>query len=152
MSDRRWDIDDRGIGIADAQEFEPPIRDLREAMRRPGWVTEDADAHLGVHLRGACAEPGSPWTCIAAAQGPDGVFDIEVAHTSDRSMDIWREAVALLSRIAEQSFHVRRVDDQTFEAVTGMLAGEGDFATHGHTVRVRIRRDSAGDGPARPDR
>ena len=138
MTNKRWDTDTRGTGVADGRPVEAAMRDLLDAVREPGWVTEDADAHLGIHLRQACAEPGSPWTWVRAAQGSDGVFEIYLAHSSDRPMDVWREAVALLSRIAEQSFHVRRVDDQTFEAVTGMLPGDGDFATHGHTLRLRV--------------
>jgi hypothetical protein len=139
MANRRWDIDERGVGIADAQLFGAPIRELLQATSEPGWVTEDADAHVGVHLQRACAEPGSPWTWIAATQDSRGVLEIELSHSSDREMDVWREAVGLLSTIAEQSFHFRRVDDQTFEAVTGMLPGDGDFATHGHTIRLRVR-------------
>jgi hypothetical protein len=127
------------MGIADAQPFAAPIRELLLATSGSGWITQDADAHLGIDLRRACAEPSSPWTWIAATQGSDGVFEIEPSHSSDRVMDIWRDGVALLSTIAEQSFHVRRVNDQTFEAVTGMLPGDGDFASHGHTVRLRIR-------------
>lgn len=72
-------------------------------------------------------------------QGEDGVYVIDLAHSPRHPSDVWRDAVALLTRIAEDSFHVRRVDDQTFDAVTGMLPGDGDFATHGHTIRLRIR-------------
>lgn len=146
---RRWDNDTREVGIADGRPVEAAIRELLEACRLPGWVTEDADAHLGVHLRRRCEESGSPWTWLAAAQGTEGLYEIELAHSATRPMDIWRDAVALLSTIAEDSIHIRRVDDQTFEAATGMLPGDGDFASHGHTLRLRIR---GGDGRAGPDR
>jgi hypothetical protein len=137
---KRWDIDTREIGIADGRPVEAAIRQLLEACRLPGWVTEDADAHLGVHLRRRCEGAGSPWTWIGASQGDDGVYEIELAHSATgRPMDIWRDAVALLSTIAEDSIHIRRADNQTFEAVTGMLPGAGVFATHGHTIRLRVR-------------
>lgn len=138
MTNKRWDTDTRGTGIADGRPVEATIRDLLDAVREPGWVTEDADAHLGERLRAACAETDSPWTWLAGNQGDDGVFEIELAHSSGRATDVWRDGVALLSTIAEQSFHVRRVDHQTFEAVTGMLPDDGDFATHGHTLRLRV--------------
>ena len=143
MIKRRWDNDTREVGIASGQPLEAAIRALLEACRVAGWVTEDAEGHLGVHLRRRCEERGSPWTWVSATQGEDGVYETELEHFPARPLDVGRDAVRLLATIAEDSLNVRRVDDQTFEAVTGMLPGDGDFASHGHTIRLRIREASA---------
>ena len=39
---------------------------------------------------------------------------------------------------APASFTVRQVDRNTVECVTGMLDGDGDYAAHGHLIRLRI--------------
>lgn len=138
MRERRWDTDERFVGVGDAAGAVPPLERLLDACRTPGWVTEDADAHVGVHLRRACGSAGSPWRWLGDEQLPDGVYVVDLARTAAPEVDSYREAVALLAVIAENAFAVRRVDPRTVECVTGMLDGDGDFATHGHTVRLRI--------------
>lgn len=135
---RRWDTDDRLTGVADAGPLAADLERLLTAASRTGWVAEDADAHLGVHLRRACEAPTSPWRWVGASQGDDGIYVVELQHASEHAIVAWRDAVALLSTVAESSFHVRRVDARTFECVTGMLAGDGDFAAHGHTIRIAV--------------
>ena len=139
---RRWDIDTRLVGIADAQPVARDIQRLWEICAQPGWVTEDADAHVGFHLRSACESPSSPWRWVHGSQGDDGVYVVDLEHTRSTNEDVWPDAIVLLSTMAEHSFHVRRVDERTIDCVTGMLSGDGDFATHGHTVRLRIARSS----------
>lgn len=70
---RRWDTDKRLTGIADAAQLATDIDRLLRAAEHPGWVAEDADAHLGEQLRQACTDAGSPWRWLRAAQAADGV-------------------------------------------------------------------------------
>ncbi len=57
--ERRWDIDERGVGIATGAAFAPNVDELRQAMRGESWVAEDAEAHLMPHIRAACDADGS---------------------------------------------------------------------------------------------
>lgn len=138
---RRWDSDTRFTGVGDATAVRAAVGALHEICSRPGWVAEDADVHLGLHLRRACAQEGSPWRWLGGEQQSDGTYVVDLAHRSDDLHAAYRNAVALLATIAENSVAVRRVDRSTVEAVTGMLPGDGDFAAHGHTVRLRIVPD-----------
>jgi hypothetical protein len=52
-SQRRWDTDDRLVGVADASGFAHGIEELAELARRPGWVAEEPEVHLVPHLREA---------------------------------------------------------------------------------------------------
>ena len=133
---RRWDTDERFAGVADAGTVAESLERLLEACRRPRWVTEDAGAHLGGHLE--TAAPGLGFTWAGGAQGADGVYTAELV-TGLPEHQAYRRAVALLAVVAESSFAVRRVDRRTVECVTGMLEGDGEFAAHGHTVRLHIR-------------
>jgi hypothetical protein len=47
-----------------------------------------------------------------------------------------RDRVA--SAVAEPAFFVRRSEPRTVDCVTGMLDGDHEFASHGHTMRLRI--------------
>src|SRR4051794_12106243 len=132
----RWDTDERHVGVADAGVAVEGLRRLLEMCGTDGWVTEDADAHLGGHLRELAPTAGFRW--VGARQGDDGVFVVDVATTA-QPHEAYRRGVALLAAVAESSFAVRRLDAWTLDCVTGMLPGDGEFATHGHTVRLRIR-------------
>ena len=45
----------------------------------------------------------------------------------------------LLSVVAEDAFHVRTVNSRTYDCVTGMLDGDGEFSSHGHLIRLVVR-------------
>jgi hypothetical protein len=136
----RWDPDERGVGVADAAPMADSVGRLLDSMGRPGWVAEDAYAHLGKQLRELCAVPEAEFRWLSEEQTPDGVYVVELAATDGlKDLDLMRAAIRLLARIAEASFHMRLVDDSTVECVTGMLDGDGVFATHGHTIRLRLR-------------
>jgi hypothetical protein len=113
-------------------------------MATDGWVTEDGDAHLLPHLLEACAADSSPLRITAYRLLEDGTIELDCADVSRRDhFDQFRAAVELLAAVAESSFHVRRTGETTIECVTGMLAGDGAFATHGHVIRIRL----IGPGP-----
>ncbi|HJY24738.1 MAG TPA: hypothetical protein VJ649_03575 [Actinomycetes bacterium] len=135
----RWDTDRRYNGIADASAMVVDVERLLEAMRRPGWVTEDPDAHLLPHLERACAQDGSPWTLLDERLQADGVYVIELGHAHPDSSHVGRDAVRLLSVIAENAFNVRTVNSRTYDCVTGMLDDDGEFSSHGHLIRLVVR-------------
>jgi len=52
-SRKRWDTDDRFVGVADAGVFAASVEELAALAHRPGWVAEEPEVHLEPHLRGA---------------------------------------------------------------------------------------------------
>lgn len=142
----RWDTDSRGVGVASAAGYLPPVHRLAEHMAMDGWVTEDGDAHLLPHLLDACAAESSPLRITAYRLLEDGTLELDCTDATGRDQfDQFRAAVGLLAAVAESSFHVRLTGETTIECVTGMLAGDGAFATHGHVIRIRLIRPDAGE-------
>ena len=142
----RWDTDTRGVGMASAAGYLPAVHRLAEHMAIAGWVTEDADAHLLPHLLEACAAESSPLRITAHRLLEDGTLELDCADAAGRDhFDQFRAAIELLAAIAETSFHVRRTGQTTIECVTGMLDGDGVFATHGHVIRIRLIGPDAGE-------
>jgi hypothetical protein len=139
---RRWDIDERGHGVADAVAEVPELERLRAAMLEPDWVAEQPDAHLLPHIERASAEHG--WT-VTRADVVDAVLDVEVHAPGARSPT--EAAYALLGTFAEPATHVAtRTHDVGREiavtVTTGVLEGDSRFAPHGHVVRLRVRTGS----------
>lgn len=139
---RRWDIDERGHGIASAAVFVPGLDELRTAALLPDWVAEQPDAHLLPHLRAAIEAETSPFALDDVIE-VDGILVLSLTHRA-KDAQPYRDAIRLLASIAESSLHVheRQRDDGSIEidVVTGMLEGQTEFAPHGHTLRLRIRR------------
>jgi hypothetical protein len=134
----RWDSDERGRGVASAAAAVPDLDRLRAAMLESDWVTEDPELHLQPHVERLCAERG--WQ-LDRAEVVDAVLEIDITAANARAP---REAAfAVLGTFAESSTHVvehspdigRRVE---LLVTTGMLEGDGHFAPHGHTVRIRV--------------
>ncbi|GGO15803.1 hypothetical protein GCM10010116_31790 [Microbispora rosea subsp. aerata] len=134
---RRWDSDERFTGIADASAMAPQVSALLEAMARDGWVTEAPEVHLLPHLRRAC---GSEWLLTRERLLDDGVYEVTVTLAGDREgVDVHRDAIRLLSAIAEAVFFVRQTGPGVFECVTGLLDGDSQgFGGHGHMVRLIV--------------
>jgi hypothetical protein len=139
---RRWDSDERYTGVADARIASADVERLLAQTREPGWVTEEPELHLG------------PW-CVAAASSlglevlrlevVEHVLEVDVrSAAADADLGAGRVAAyGLVGAFAEASTHIRehRNDDRSevvLEVVTGILPGDGYFATHGHSVRVRL--------------
>ena len=108
-------------------------------------MAEEPGVHLEPQLRGAWVRGLRVLGCAA---GDDGILEVTAEHSPAGSRrDIRRRAWALIGAVAEPaaSVHERRDGDAVvFEVVTGVPEGSGHFATHGHTLRLRIR-------PAGPD-
>ncbi|MEV6681691.1 hypothetical protein AB0N09_33185 [Streptomyces erythrochromogenes] len=141
MERRRWDTDQRFTGIASGQALGSGVKRLAEVLDREGWVAEDPEAHLLPHLKRVCDEPGSRWRLRSARLQEDGVYEVEVEPADgQQAADLpIRDAITLLAPVAEASFAVRQVDRNTVECVTGMLDGDGDYAAHGHLIRLRVQ-------------
>ena len=138
-SHKRWDADDRFVGVTDASGFAAAIEELAALARRPGWVAEDPYVHLVPHLRAAAVEGLRLVSCRTRA---DGVLNVAVRHSPGMSRsEIRRQVWALIGTIAEAAASVReRADGDTvvFDVVTGIPDGTGPFASHGHSVRLEL--------------
>ena len=156
--DRRWDADERGTGVADAIAELSRIAALREHASRSNWVAEEPEAHLWPHLERAIGAPGSPWRSASWTIDADGRFVVDLEYVRDepdRPLAAVRAAAfALVGQIAETSSFVRVAEMAEtngaaspgsrpavlVEVVTGLLDDETSFASHGHTLRLRIAR------------
>ncbi len=149
----RWDPDGRGIGVGDARSHLGTLDALRHAADEAGWVAEEPETHLLPHLL-RYAAAGSPWVIETSAAAPDGTFEIDARWTGPNDADrrtVRAAAYGLIGAIAEATtcIHERRdAEDIAFDVVTGALPGETDFASHGHTLRLRFSGPLGTDDPA----
>jgi hypothetical protein len=149
----RWDPDERGIGVADARAHLDVIDALRRAAAVPGWVAEEPEMHLGPHLHAASGALAIDRDMAA----PDGTFEVRLRWIGPSGPDrgsVRAAVFGMIESVAESTtlVHERREpDDLIFDVVTGTLAGEGPFASHGHTLRLRIRDPRAADRGADPN-
>jgi hypothetical protein len=141
----RWDPDDRGIGVGDARAHLATFDAMRDAADRDGWVAESPETHLLPRLTEQ-AVAGSPIAIDATRTEPDATFVVDAHWVGTSDPERWRiraAAFALLGVVAETSslIHERRGEDGTaiFDVVTGLLPEDTAFATHGHTLRLRVR-------------
>ena len=149
----RWDPDERGIGVGDARAQLDVIDALRRAAVEPGWVAEDPEVHIGPHLQAAAG----PLRIESAVAAPDATYELRLRWAGASAPDLGtvRAAIfAFIASVAESTtlVHERRESEELiYEVVTGTLAGEGPFASHGHTLRLRIRDPRAADRGADPN-
>jgi hypothetical protein len=134
---RRWDTDERRHGIASGAPLLPHVQRLAEHLRRDGWIAEQPEAHLLPHLR-----DGSAFQITGEHLRDDGVYEVALDLVSDaKGVNVLREAIRLLSAIAEPGFFVRQVDENTIDCATGVFDGDPPgFASHGHLIRLIINR------------
>jgi hypothetical protein len=136
---RRWDTDERLVGIADAAEATDDVERLLTMTREPGWVTEDALAHLGPSCARAAAELG---LAIDRMEVVDAVLEIDVPmHDGQGTRAPRVDAYGLIGAFAEGATYVRETrsdGDVILDVVTGVMPGDTAFATHGHLARIRL--------------
>jgi hypothetical protein len=135
---RRWDIDERGHGVGDASRLVPEARALLERMDTPLWVTEDPDAHLLPHI----ARLGE-LEVVESRIDEDGtlVVDCRLAGAWDASKAT-TAAFAALGTVAETGTFIEKRQTAglvELDVVTGVVPDDGPFATHGHTLLLRVR-------------
>ena len=139
----RWEGDERGQGVADASRLVGGLEELATLATKPNWVAESPDVQLLPHIREACAASDACFELIGSDVAGDGTL---IVHLRERrpteGVGALRAAVyRLLGLVAEISTYVRqRRDPAEFEIITGLPPGDGPFATHGHSVILRIQR------------
>jgi hypothetical protein len=135
VKDRRWDIDERGHGIADASALAPGVRELADVLTVEEWVTEQPEAHVLPHIRRACDEAGLE---LLGHDLEGAVFVVRVAQPDD-PRGRHPAAFQIVGSFAETATSVRvRDESRTFEIVTGVLDGDSPFKSHGHMVRIEL--------------
>ena len=136
---RRWDTDDRFVGVADAGIASPDIERLLALTTTSGWITEDALAHLGPSCTAAAEMLGVE---IARMEVIDDVLEIDLRDPALHEPRAPRiVAYGLIGSFAEGATHVRETREDgavVLDVVTGVLPGDSAFATHGHLARVRL--------------
>jgi hypothetical protein len=138
----RWDVDERGHGVADGRRLEPGAAELTAALREPDWVAEEPEAHLLPHLRQAC-EAGVGLRLDSTRTEPDGAFVVELHWPGPRGdiRALQAAAYALIGAVAESATYIRQRQEAgatVYEVGTGMLAPDTSFAPHGHVLVLRV--------------
>jgi hypothetical protein len=136
---RRWDTDERFVGVADAGRASQDIAALLAMTNEPGWVAEDALEHLGPSCTAAAADLRIE---IARMEVVDAVLEIDIRATKDGAARAPRvDAYGVIGAFAEGATYVRESragGDVILDVVTGVMPGDNAFATHGHMARLRI--------------
>ena len=146
---RRWDGDDRGRGIGNAEQLVPGVNDLVDAFSEPAWVAEEPDLHLRPHVEEWCRRDRR--LALSDARTDDSaayILDLEWRGES-RGVGEARAAVfSLIGSFAESATYVRqrRVHSDgdgspmklQFEVGTGELAPDARFEPHGHVVMINV--------------
>ena len=149
--DRRWDIDERGDGVADAKDAAARIDVLRAHAARPRWVAEDPEIHLWPHFDRAISADRSPWIRAGHSIDPDGRFVVDLVHTpvsDNRSRAALKvDVLHLLGQVIESATFIEigegHIDEEfVVDVVTGVLDDQSPFKAHGHTVRFRVTTES----------
>ncbi|HEY7130842.1 MAG TPA: hypothetical protein VH440_01265 [Candidatus Limnocylindrales bacterium] len=140
---RRWDTDERGIGVADARGWRALIEGLARVADADGWVAEEPEAHLLPHLVDATA--AGPLAIRGTRTEADGTFAVDLGWVGDGPIDrrALRSALfAMIAPIAETISVVHEPPDsegRLLEVLTGSGgAGPGTFGAHGHTLRLSV--------------
>lgn len=154
--DHRWDGDTKGSGVADATWLLHGASEMLEAMGRSDWVAEDAEAHLLPHLEEWCGRPESRLRVLRTMTAPSGCFEVALEWSGEAGnlRAVRAECFGLAGSVAESGTYIRqrlppgaKDADQgaagqefMFELATGMLDADTHFASHGHTLRLRVLR------------
>ena len=144
----RWDVDERGIGVAHARRWQPLIAGLADAAGEDGWVAEEPELHLLPHLDRATAD--GPVAVRRSWTEPDGTFVVELdwVGSAKPTRGALREVLfGLVGRIAETRTLVHEpaaARGRELEVLTGSIDDDGRFAGHGHMIRFRVVIDAGG--------
>jgi hypothetical protein len=140
---QRWDPDPKGIGVGDASAMLPVLDALRAQATEPGWVAEEPEHHLLPHLTAAVASTGR-LRIVSAVSDEAGRYVVDLAWTDDSDPDghgLRPALFALVGAIAETATVISEAPGargRELEVVTGSLPPATPFASHGHTLRLRV--------------
>jgi hypothetical protein len=128
------------------------VRRLLEAMHQSDWVAEEPELHLLPHLVATLARSDSPLRLLGTRTDADGSFVVDLEWTGPApSRREQRAAIfTLVGAIAESATAVHEEgceDGATFRVVTGLLEGDSPFASHGHTLSLRVLSHARGTPP-----
>ena len=141
METRRWEGDERGVGVASAAPFAPGVDALRARLDDHAWVAEDPHAHLLPHIARACVAVGDV-AVDSTRVTEDGVLEVVLDwRPHEDSPALGSRIFELIGSFAESSTHVvQRVlpDAVEYDVITGMLPEHTPFREHGHLVRLRV--------------
>jgi len=144
---RRWDTDERRVGVGDGRAWLAAIASLAVVAERPGWVAEEPELHLLPQIEAAAG--AGPLTVRRASLADDLAFLVELdwVGPADPTRRAVRAALfALVGAIAETVTLVHEVPaarGRTLEILTGERDGDTQFAAHGHLVRLVVGIPSA---------
>ncbi|MEV4262178.1 hypothetical protein [Kribbella sp. NPDC049584] len=143
----RWEGDEIGRGVGDAERFVPGVSDLLAAFQEPLWVTEEPEVHLLPHVERWCQNDGR--LAVRTSSTDDQhtfVLDLEW-RGEPTSVGHARAAVfSLIGSFAETATYIRQrriLSDGSlaglqFEIGTGELAPDARFRPHGHAVLINV--------------
>jgi hypothetical protein len=135
VKDRRWDIDKRGHGVADASALASGVRELADMLAVADWVAEQPEAHLLPHIERACEATGLE---LVGHEIVDAILTIRIALPAELGQGEARAAAyRVIGSFAEAATSIRQ-RGMAFEVVTGMLDPDTLFAPHGHMVRLEF--------------
>ncbi|HEY2602045.1 MAG TPA: hypothetical protein VGI67_10845 [Thermoleophilaceae bacterium] len=139
----RWEGDERGHGEGDASRLRPGAEQLVSAMALADWVAEQPDVHLSPHLL-SWLEHSDDFALDAVGSDETGAFVLRLSWQGRLGdlRGLRAAAFALLGQVAESATYVRqrRGEDRVlFEAATGMVGDDTQFAPHGHVIVLDVR-------------
>ena len=135
MKDGRWDTDERGHGVADANILAAGVHELADMLAVADWVAEEPEAHLLPHIARACEEAGLE---LIDQEVVEAVLTVRIALPAGIGQGEARAAAyRVIGSFAEAATGIRQ-RGMTFEVVTGMLDPDTPFASHGHMVRIEL--------------
>jgi hypothetical protein len=138
----RWESDERGAGIADADRLLAGVGELVEAFGQPDWVAEQPELHLLPHIEAWC-ERDERLALVDAHADDSAAYVVDCEwRGAPGGVGRARAAVfALIGSFAESATYVRqrRVGERLrFEVGTGEIAPDARFAPHGHVVVINV--------------
>lgn len=146
---RRWDGDERGLGIADARRLVSGAGELVAAFEEPQWVAEQPELHLRPHVEAWCERDQRLALSDTRSDELGGfVLDLEWRGPRGSVGEVRAAVFALIGQFAEEATYVRqrrlspddahRGGDLRFEVGTGELAPDPRFDSHGHLVLINV--------------
>ncbi len=145
----RWDRDERGHGIGDAEQLVSGATQLVAAFKQPAWVAEQPEVHLLPHVQAWC-QRDSRLVLTGAAADDVGAYVLDFDwHGAPGSVGQARAAAfSLIGAFAESATYVRQrrvaiggggsAMKLQFEVGTGELAPDTRFVPHGHVVVINL--------------